>query len=247
MHGWDSRHWILFGLFIVFLAFCVYSMINRLLNAQEMDPRAFFRFDLWSAGWQMAVEQPLWGFGPGTFQTVYASFRPEFLWNTTTPAAHNEYLQVAAECGWPALGFTVLFLWAVIRRFWDRVRNTGAFQPLSTTARAAETAFYLMLFECAHNFVDFTFHEWSHRLVVFGVVTYALIEKPEPEDLRAEFRFSLRAFLAGSAILLVFLFWSLGVGSYRDYSAGRLDRQASSLFQAGNGTRPSPRRTKPFI
>jgi len=233
MHRWGNRQWILFGVFILFLAFSVSFMINRLFHALELDPRAFFRFDVWSSGWNMALEQPLWGFGPGTFQSVYPSFRADFLWNTATTAAHNEYLQVAAECGWPALGILLLFLWSVVRQFWERARQTPAFQPLDNPPRVAETVFYLMLIECAHNFVDFTFHEWSHRLVLLGAITFALAEKPAPEDLRAEFRFSLRAFLAGSAVLLVFLGWSLGVGSYRDFAARMLDLKSASLYQAG--------------
>ena len=232
MHQWESRQWVVFGFFVIFLAFCVSFMINRLFHAMELDPRAFFRFDVWSSGWQMAMEQPLWGFGPGTFQSVYPSFRADFLWNTVTTAAHNEYLQVAAECGWPALGLVLLFLWSVIRQFWVRTRQSSAFQTLDLSVRVAETVFYLMLIECAHNFVDFTFHEWSHRLVILGAVTFALAEKPIPEDLRADYRFSLRAFLAGSAILLTFLVWSLGVGSYRDYVARMLDLRSASLYQA---------------
>jgi tetratricopeptide (TPR) repeat protein len=181
----------------------------------------------------MALDQPLWGFGPGTFQSVYPSFRADFLWNSTTAAAHNEYLQVAAECGWPALGITLLFLWSAGRQFWETARRTPAFQSLTPNLRAVETAFYLMLFECAHNFVDFTFHEWSHRLVILSAVTFALGEKNLAEDLKVEFHFSLRAFLGGSAVLLVFLVWCLGVGSFRDYSARMLDVKAVSLFQAG--------------
>jgi tetratricopeptide (TPR) repeat protein len=188
----------------------------------------------------MAMEQPLWGFGPGTFQSVYPSYRADFLWNAVTPAAHNEYLQVAAECGWPALGLTLLFLWSVVRQFWSTARQTSAFQALAPTMRVAETAFYLMLLECAHNFVDFTFHEWSHRLVILGAVTYALAEKPAPEDLRTEFRFSIRVLLAGGMALLAFLFWSLGVGSYRDYAARMLDLKAKSLFQTGQWDQAEP-------
>jgi O-antigen ligase len=232
MHRWGSQQWVFFGLFVLFLAFSVSFMINRLFHAMEMDPRAFFRLDVWSSCWQMALDQPLWGFGPGTFQSVYPSFRADFLWNTTAAAAHNEYLQVAAECGWPALGITVLFLWSVGRQFWETARRTPAFQAFPPSFRAVETAFYVLLFECAHNFVDFTFHEWSHRLVILSVVTFALSEKTLTEDLKAEFHFSLRAFLGGSAVLLAFLVWCLGVGSFRDYNARMLDVKAYSLFQS---------------
>ena len=234
MHRWGSRQWLAFGVFILFLAFSVSFMINRLFHALDLDPRAFFRFDVWSSGWNMAMEQPLWGFGPGTFQSVYPSFRADFLWNTVTTAAHNEYLQVAAECGWPALGIVLLLIWAILRQMWATARKTLAFQTLPSAARAAETVFYLMLLECAHNFVDFTFHEWSHRLILLGAVTFALAEKPIPEDFRAEYRFSIRAFLAGALIFLAFLFWSLGVGSYRDFAARILDLRAAALYQTGS-------------
>jgi tetratricopeptide (TPR) repeat protein len=81
---------------------------------------------------------------------------------------------------------------------------------------AAEFAFYLLIFEALHNSVDFTFHEWSHRLVVLGFVTFALREKGAKEPMDAELRFSPVPYWGMAVAIFLFILWALGVGAVRD-------------------------------
>jgi O-antigen ligase/tetratricopeptide (TPR) repeat protein len=231
---WGPAQWRVFGGGVLLTAVILYPMVNRVFHALEMDPRAGSRLELWKSGFQMAMTQPWFGFGPGTFADVYPSYRPGSLWNTLTPFAHNEYLQVAAECGLPALGLVLLFLWSLGRETGSGIFSTRPFTVYPSPVLAREAAFYILLLEAVHNFVDFTLHEWSHSLVLIAFVTYALREKSAPDDVRAEFHLSRRAFFGIVAVISFLLLWGMGVGGFRDYLARLYDYKSVVAQRAGN-------------
>ncbi len=231
---WKSNQWWKF-MVIVFLAACAsVPMVNRIFHALDMDPRAYFRIDVWLSAIHMVMAQPLWGFGPGTFGDVYPIYRAGSLWNTVTGFAHNEYLQVAAECGLPALLFTLLLLWFLLSNFKKSFSGKPAFKTMSPQAQAAEVSFYIVLFEASHNFVDFTLHDWAHRLVLLGFLTYALKKDAAREDVKVTLKLSSRAqMISGSALLLMVL-WVLGIGAYKDYLSQINYFRSALCLQAGD-------------
>lgn len=220
---WGPAQWWVFSAGVLLAAVILYPMVNRLFHALDMDPRAGSRLELWKSGVKMALAQPWFGFGPGTFADVYPSYRPGSLWNTLTPFAHNEYLQVAAECGLPALGLTLLFLWSLARETGSGLLSTRPFAAYPVQVLAREAAFYILLLEALHNFVDFTLHEWSHSLVLIAFVTYALREKAAKDDVNSVFHLSRRAFFGGAVLISLLLIWGMGVGGFRDYMARLYD------------------------
>ncbi len=234
---WNFSKWTLLAGLILLGASGTFLMAIRLFHAADLDPRAGFRLELWKSAVGMIRSQPLLGFGPGVFGDVFPYYRPPSFWNVASPFAHNEYLQMAAECGLPALALTLLFLWALLKR-----TVSAAWRPLSpgngaSSSKAVECAFFLLLFEAAHNFVDFTFHEWSHRLVLLGFMTYALRQGPglerqgkEGESFRSPAKMT-RGLFVGLSLLLV---WILGLGAYRDYRAWRGAFQGVLAQQKGD-------------
>ena len=79
------------------------------------------RLNRWSCAWQMFRQKPLLGFGPGTYQFVYAQYQQaQMLTGASTNRgdrgnAHSEYIGLLAECGAPAaLVFTLLVLVAAL-------------------------------------------------------------------------------------------------------------------------------------
>ncbi len=175
--GWDTKQWLWSGAGVLFVVICLSAMVNRFLNGENADPRSYFRIDIWNSSFHMIKAQPIFGFGPGTFADVYPYFRPDMYWNVFNPFAHNEFLQSAAECGLPALALILLLLWVLLREFSSVLLKTSLLERSAEGVRTAELAFYLILFEVLHNLVDFTFHDWSHRLVLLGVAAYALGDK----------------------------------------------------------------------
>jgi O-antigen ligase len=236
LSSWGRVQWSLFGGAVLFLAASVYVTVNRLLNAESIDPRAYFRIDIWISSLRMVQSQPLFGFGPGTYGDIYPYYRPAYFWNTTNPFAHNEFLQVAAECGLPALVVVLLLLWALGRKLFPRMTKTPA-REAGPSLRIGELAFYLVLFETLHNMVDFTFHEWSHRLVLLAFTTYALGEGRREGEVNAALRFTAPAAWVVAVASLLFFTWSLGVGGFRDYLSRIYDVESVLWQQRGDDAR----------
>jgi len=231
---WKWNQWGKFALVVLVLAIASIPMVNRLFYALDMDPRANFRVEIWKSAWHMAMAQPLWGFGPGTFGDIFPIYRSGFLWNTMTDVAHNEYLQVAAECGFPGLILTVLLLWSLLIRFRKSFNSMPVFKPMESHVQAAEFAFYIILFEAVHNFVDFTLHDWAHRLILLGFITYALKMNEPQEDLKISLKLSSRAQAAGMAVLFVVMIWALGIGSFKDYMSKVYELKGTNALNTGD-------------
>ena len=74
------------------------------------------RYYHWGNTLVMIREHPLLGVGPGNFRVAYPlycrsfAYDPFMNYHTRIKKAHNDYLQLAAECGIPAL-FFFLLLW----------------------------------------------------------------------------------------------------------------------------------------
>jgi O-antigen ligase len=79
------------------------------------------RYLFWRNTMVMIKDHPLVGVGVGNFEVVYPLYCRSYAWDTVTGykkrarRAHNDYLQVAAECGIPAL---FLFLLLLGRQFY---------------------------------------------------------------------------------------------------------------------------------
>ena len=74
------------------------------------------RYLFWRNTLVMIEDHPLAGVGPGNFRIVYPRYSRSYAWDMVSGykkrarKAHNDYLQVAAECGIPALVVLLLLL-----------------------------------------------------------------------------------------------------------------------------------------
>ena len=98
----------------------------------------------------MFSQRPIWGWGLGTFPTVYPSFR-SFYTNLFVNEAHNDYAQLLVETG--LLGFA-LMLWFVISlyRYGLPTSRRWEFKWDGAVSLAALLGCTGILF---HSFVDF--------------------------------------------------------------------------------------------
>ena len=73
---------------------------------------------LWETTKQLIADFPLTGTGLGTFELAYPRYQPPVFGATLYDHAHNDYLQILAETGWPGfvfwLSFYLFFLVRVI-------------------------------------------------------------------------------------------------------------------------------------
>lgn len=78
------------------------------LDFESIDRVLSFRLTIWDTALNMVQDRPFTGVGAGAFASAYAQYstRPDdfFLVNSISPYhAHNLYVALAAETGWPGL------------------------------------------------------------------------------------------------------------------------------------------------
>jgi len=114
------------------------------------DLRPGVRLDLTKDSIRMFSARPVWGWGLGTFPTVYPSYR-SFYTNLFVNEAHNDYAQLFMETG--LLGFA-LMLWFLIRLYQCGLTTSRRweFRWDGALSRAALLGCSGILF---HSFVDF--------------------------------------------------------------------------------------------
>ena len=104
----------------------------------------------------MIAAHPLTGVGPNMVQRLYVDFKgtDSVVVDGVThinPHLHNDYLQIAAERGLPALALWLWFVVSLVRDLWKRFN--GGQRALAATALATITALLTAgLFE--YNFGD---------------------------------------------------------------------------------------------
>lgn len=61
------------------------------------------RLLIWSGAWRMAVDHPASGVGAGAFADAFPYYQPDALAGVVVRAAHNDWIQAAAELGLPGV------------------------------------------------------------------------------------------------------------------------------------------------
>jgi tetratricopeptide (TPR) repeat protein/O-antigen ligase len=85
--------------------------------------RDALRIDLWRSAVAMFADHPLTGVGPSAFGTALRAYRDPLLARDHFAAAHNLYLNVAAEMGSPGLLAGAAFLLTLAVTWWQQWRS----------------------------------------------------------------------------------------------------------------------------
>jgi O-antigen ligase len=105
------------------------------------------RLAFWNAALHMSYDRPLVGVGPGRFgdeADAYLGNRPSTLQH---PVAHSSYLEILAECGYPALVAFLVYLassWGLLRESRRRAQDAED-EPGARLATALQAAFIVAL------------------------------------------------------------------------------------------------------
>ncbi len=134
----------------------------------ELTPANFAlvqRMALWQAGWEMALDNPIVGIGPGNYEAAYPRyFAPG--WSEPLPHAHNYYLNTFAELGIVGLVVFLGFCIAVFVRLGQGLRE----------AREPGTVRRTLLLGALAAAVTFSVHNAFDNMFVHGIgVQFALI------------------------------------------------------------------------
>lgn len=77
----------------------------------------------WQAGWDMAVDHPITGVGPGNYDAAYTYYYLRD-WRESLGHAHNYYLNTFAEQGIIGLAALAIFLFTIFARVVAAIRRT---------------------------------------------------------------------------------------------------------------------------
>jgi putative inorganic carbon (HCO3(-)) transporter len=136
-----------------------------------------FRYYTWLATWHMALDRPLLGFGPGTFNVAF----PRFAIAGHTGLAHETYLQIAAETGFVGLSALLAALGTLLASAVRAARTLAGDHRTVACACAAGMVGFLL-----HNVVDYAWHVTATGLAFWtlaGLAAAAAECPAEPEPL----------------------------------------------------------------
>lgn len=95
-------------------------------------PSVSFRGQYWLAGWNMGVDNPIFGLGPDSYGSWYRRMRsPQALItpgiNTTSNAAHNVFIDIFSTGGFPLLVLYLIIVGFVVRSIIKLIRKSREF------------------------------------------------------------------------------------------------------------------------
>ncbi len=111
------------------------------------------RQEIWAGTWEMARQRPWTGFGLGTFRDAFTPWKPLRLADRVVQHAHNDYLELAAEAGLPALAAVLLALLAFAAGALSGLRRSDPERQAVGLGAFAGCAALLV-----HSIADFNLH-----------------------------------------------------------------------------------------
>jgi O-antigen ligase len=139
----------------IFIALAPTAITKRFFSTFDLkDPTNRDRVAMLHIGERMIASHPLTGVGPNMVERLYGEYRGPDAVNKTNPHLHNDFLQIAAERGLPALAIWLWFIVALVRDMWTRFRSSPKFERFAAAGGLAATAALLTAGLFEYNFGD---------------------------------------------------------------------------------------------
>lgn len=133
------------------------------------DPYSFTRLNIWLAALKNAMDKPLFGWGLGTFETIF--FRYNFPVHGTIARygkypgfAMNEYLQILAELGVAGFFCVIWLIYLFFREIHRKIKESGTWQLYAILLGSSAIL--------THALVDFNLHL---PLIVLTLISFTAI------------------------------------------------------------------------
>jgi probable O-glycosylation ligase (exosortase A-associated) len=169
-----SRHRVKMIGVLLLLTLAVPVLAGREIRARfssvqdyEDDRSSMTRIATWNAGWRMALDYPVFGIGIRNSDLYSYDYGADFVGR----AIHNQYLEVAADSGFPALAFYLLSfvgtLWSAtsVRR---RVKGNETEVARRAHAMASGIECSLFVFMVGAIFLYLGIVELTYLLLLLG-------------------------------------------------------------------------------
>ncbi|MEW6129413.1 MAG: O-antigen ligase family protein [Acidobacteriota bacterium] len=133
--------------------------VGQLSTSSTTQEKYFYRSWIWRNTWDMISHRALWGNGLGAYETAfprYSAANGEMV----ISEAHNDYLQILADCGIIGGLLAGWFLMALGQAVWRAVQSRDA--TLAGVALACGGGIFALL---VHSFSDFNLQIPSNALL----------------------------------------------------------------------------------
>jgi probable O-glycosylation ligase (exosortase A-associated) len=134
------------------------------------------RFATWSIAFRMTNDRPVFGWGirvsPSFTYTQYGADVPN-------RAIHSQYLQTAADSGWPALGLYLALLGSVFYGLWQTRKALRPFndpETLKVKSLASGLECSLLLFCIGAAFLSLEHFEMPYIVILLAVQLHAITQ-----------------------------------------------------------------------
>jgi probable O-glycosylation ligase (exosortase A-associated) len=143
------------------------------IGHQEADESVQTRFTVWEIAVRMANERPLFGFGLRNSNLFTHQYGADMEGRTI----HSQYLQIAADSGWPAMGLYVALILSIFYGLWRTRRVLRPFtdpetRAVRSLAAGVESALFLFCFGAL--FLSLEHFEMPYIIMVLGVQLHAI-------------------------------------------------------------------------
>lgn len=139
------------------------TMLERLAKSGAIESTDGGRAALWSAGWKMYLEKPIFGWGLDMFHWLFPQYRHDFV-PDLGQFAHNDYLQILIELGPIGLILILGFIAFFCIENW----NLYAKEPSKSQKLENLGLFSGCIAIFTHSIVNFNFYQPS-MLVMIGL------------------------------------------------------------------------------
>lgn len=146
------------------------------VDQYEQDASAQSRFDSWKAGWQIASDFPILGAGVRNADLLSHRYGADMVGR----AIHSQYIQIAADSGFPALTFYLLLLfgtWRALRRTQKRSRDSNSDEDRLAYNLACGVEGALMVFCVGAAFLSLEIFELPYLLVLLGLKLSLVVQE----------------------------------------------------------------------
>ncbi len=202
---------VFYGVAICFILLSLIppQLLFRRLRLDEGN----YRLKIWGVACQAVTDRPFTGYGLGNFEMAYQ--RHAFPVETsavrfarTTEFAHNEFLQVASDLGFPAF---LLFVTGILELLFSRRRNESPYR------QSAKAGLWTLVISACY------FPVWHTPLLLYITLLWCAILSQVPHEEFPIYRVSRAAGSLARAsvlILVVSTVFILGWSALREYWAG---------------------------
>ena len=159
---------------LILLTIAPMSLFGRLVSAFDTEQASNLdRIRMAQSGWQMIIDDPLSGVGPGQVKGIYPLYRAEDAPRFRTPHLHNNPLQVWAERGLGAL-LAAIGIFLVAAGGFLRFRGDPERRPWCDAALVAMVGFLVA------GLFEFNFGDTEVVFALLNVLTIAAVSMERP-------------------------------------------------------------------